>query len=336
MSDLSAIVLAAGLGTRMKSALPKVLHPCAGRPLVHYSVRAAIEVGATQVVVVASPETREPIERELVTVYGRERIVVVVQSPPRGTGDAARYGVEPVSAARTLILCGDTPLVTAADLRPLRAALDQAPGAVVAVLTALLDDPTGYGRMLRGADGGLTQIREHRDCTPEQRAVREVNAGVYVVDTPFLRAALARLTPANAQGEYYLTDIVAMGAASGGALGVVGSRDNLLGVNDRSQLVEAEALLFERIARTQAQSGVTVRAGACIEDTVTLAADVVVGAGAHLRGKTTVAGGASIDVGCVLTDATIGERVVLAPYTVVTGATLAAGARSAPHDVITG
>jgi bifunctional UDP-N-acetylglucosamine pyrophosphorylase/glucosamine-1-phosphate N-acetyltransferase len=335
MSDLCAIVLAAGLGKRMKSALPKVLHPCAGRPLVHYPVRAAIEAGAARVVVVASPATRELIERELLAAFGAERIVLTVQDPPRGTGDAARVGVEPVTSERTLILCGDTPLLAADDVRPLAAAIQQSGGtARLAVLSALLDDPSGYGRILRSVDGEVTEIREHRDCDEEQRAVREVNAGVYAVQTAFLRESLARLTPSNAQGEYYLTDVVAMAAAAGGAVGVVGSRDNLLGVNDRSQLVAAESLLYARIALRHARNGVTVRPGACVEDSVVIGDDVTIGPGVQLRGETRIGAGSIVDAGCVLTDALIGEGVVLAPYTVVHGGRLAAGTRTEPHAVI--
>jgi bifunctional UDP-N-acetylglucosamine pyrophosphorylase/glucosamine-1-phosphate N-acetyltransferase len=334
MSDLSAIVLAAGLGKRMKSSLPKVLHPCAGRPLVHYPVRAAFEAGAGQVVVVASPETKASLERELVAAYGADRVAVTVQNPPRGTGDAARVGVTPVKSPRVLILCGDTPLLTADDLRPLIASLPPAGAVKLAVLSAVLQDPTGYGRVLRDAMGNVTEIREHKDCNDDQRAVTEVNAGVYVVETPFLRDSLQCLSPANAQGEYYLTDVVAMAAAGGGAVGVVGSRDSLLGVNDRSQLVEAESLLFARIARQHAKHGVTVRAGACIEDTVTFSGDALVGANAHLRGRTQVGLRTVVDVGCVVTDAKIGDDVVLAPYSVVRAAEVAAGTRTSPHAVV--
>jgi bifunctional UDP-N-acetylglucosamine pyrophosphorylase/glucosamine-1-phosphate N-acetyltransferase len=260
---------------------------------------------------------------------------MAVQNPPRGTGDAARVGVELVTADRVLILCGDTPLLTPADLRPLASALEATESARLAVLSAILDDPTGYGRILRDESGNVTEIREHRDCSEEQRTVHEVNAGVYVVETPFLREALTRLSPSNAQGEYYLTDVVAMAHGDGGAVGVVGSRDSLLGVNDRSQLAEAEALLYARIAREHAKNGVTVRAGACIEDTVTFAGEATVGANAFLRGETRVGRGAVIDIGCVVTDATVSEGAKLGPYTVVQpGAEVGPRVQTEPHSVV--
>jgi len=187
-------VLAAGQGKRMVSALPKVLHRAAGRPLVHYPVRAALEAGAEHGIVVASPETRELIERDLVAAFGPGRITVVVQSPPRGTGDAARVGLEAVDGERVFILCGDTPLLQGGDLAPLEAALSAAPTLRVVVSSARLDDPTGYGRILRDGAGRVTAIREHRDlASDEERAIREVNSGQYAADVAFLRAALAEL-----------------------------------------------------------------------------------------------------------------------------------------------
>ena len=328
MSILSAIVLAAGQGKRMVSALPKVLHRAAGRPLVHYPVRAALDAGAARGVVVASPVTREPLERDLVAAFGRERITVVVQSPPRGTGDAARVGLEAVEGDRVLILCGDTPLLQGADLAPLAAALTADPALRVAVSSARLDDPTGYGRILRDASGRVTAIREHRDlASDEERAIREVNSGHYAADVAFLRAALAELRPANAQGELYLTDTVEIAARAGAAAAVIGGADGLLGVNDRVQLVAAEELLFARVARRLAAAGVTVRAGARVDDTVEVGGETVLEHGVRLRGDTRVGRDVVIDAGAVLDDCVVGDGAVIGPYAVLHGATVPAGAR---------
>ena len=208
MSRLTAVVLAAGLGTRMKSPLPKVLHPIAGRPLLHYAVRAAFDAGVQRVVVVTSGQ--EQIERALAREFG-ERVVTVVQDPPRGTGDAARIGLAQVTTERALILCGDTPLLQASELLELVASLDQVGAEELSFLTCTLENPAGYGRVLRDAQGEVTEIREQRDlATPAQHAVREVNSGVYAGKTESVRRALAEVRPTNSQGEYYLTDIVAL------------------------------------------------------------------------------------------------------------------------------
>jgi bifunctional UDP-N-acetylglucosamine pyrophosphorylase/glucosamine-1-phosphate N-acetyltransferase len=303
---LSAIVLAAGMGTRMKSRLPKVLHPLCGRPLVDYPVMAAFEAGADQVVVVTSgqPELTSALEAR----YGKERISIAIQDPPRGTGDAVRAGLGVVEHPRTLVLCGDTPLVRAHDLTSLLQALD-VQGQVLSFLTALLEVPFGYGRVLRDAAGAVVEIREHRDLQSDaERAIREVNAGMYAADTEKLRTAVAALQPNNAQGEYYLTDIVASLAKVSRVAAVLGDADALLGVNDRADLGRAEELLFARHREQHRKAGVTVHGDARIDSGVQIGQDAEIGAGVSLRGRTTVGPGARIDVGCVLVDAVIADN----------------------------
>jgi bifunctional UDP-N-acetylglucosamine pyrophosphorylase/glucosamine-1-phosphate N-acetyltransferase len=324
MSELSAIILAAGQGKRMKSALPKVLHPIAGRPLVHYPVKAAVEAGAGRIVIVASPETREPLERDLIKSFGAERIRLTVQSPPRGTGDAARVGLDAVESDRVMILCGDTPLLRVEDLASLTGALDR--GALLALLTCKLADPTGYGRVLRDSQGRVLEIREHRDLDNDaQRAVNEVNAGMYVAKTAFLREALARIQPHNAQGEYYLTDVAAMAAAQGGAEGLVGDPEGLVGVNDRAQLADAEQLLYRRIAQQLARDGASVRGDARIDDGVMVEADALIESGVVLRGRTRIGAGASVDIGAVLTDVDVAPGARVGAYAVLTGGRVGPG-----------
>jgi bifunctional UDP-N-acetylglucosamine pyrophosphorylase/glucosamine-1-phosphate N-acetyltransferase len=317
---LVAIVLAAGQSKRMKSHRPKVLHTVAGRSLVHYPVRAARDAGASQVVVVASPAHHDAIRDQLTSDFGEGSVTIVVQDPPRGTGDAARVGLEaaPPSATHVLVLCGDTPLVRSEDLAPLVTAV-QRDGAVLAALSCEVEEPRGYGRIRRDAAGTFLAIVEERDLkTDAERTVSEVNAGMYVASVPMLRQALTELTPNNAQGEYYLTDVVPVAARSGEVVALAGSADALVGVNDRVQLCRAEELMFRRIARRHAEGGVTLRGDARVDDTVTLGSDVEVAAGCHLRGRTVVGDGATIDVGCVVTDSTIGSGVQLKPYSVVT------------------
>jgi bifunctional UDP-N-acetylglucosamine pyrophosphorylase/glucosamine-1-phosphate N-acetyltransferase len=312
---LTALVLAAGKGTRMKSQLPKVLHPLCGRPLLEYPVTAAFEAGADPVVVVTSGQPE--IGRALEQRYGRERLVVVVQDPPRGTGDAVRVGLAAAQHERTLILYGDTPLLRARDLMGLLEALEP-PAQELSMLTALLETPSGYGRVIRDAGGAIVEVREERDLrSPAERAICEVNAGMYAARTERLRAAVADLKPNNAQGEYYLTDIIAFLAKSAPVAAVPGDADALVGVNDRADLARAEELLFARHRDHHRRAGVTVHGDARIDSGVEIAPDAEIGAGVCLRGRSKVGAGSRIDVGCVLVDAQIGENVEIKPYCVI-------------------
>ena len=325
---LSAIVLAAGMGTRMKSQLPKVLHPLCGRPLVEYPVTAAFEAGADQVVVVTSgqPELTQALQAR----YGEERISVAVQAPPRGTGDAVRVGLGAVKHARTLILYGDTPLLRARDLTGLLSALDVA-GQDLAILTALLAVPFGYGRVLRDASGAVVEVREERDLkTDAERAVDEVNAGMYAADTERLRVAVAALQPNNAQGEYYLTDIVASLAKLSRVAAVRGDAEALLGVNDRADLARAEELLHARNRDQHRKAGVTVHGDARIDSGVEIGQDAEIGAGVSLRGRTKIGAGARVDVGSVLVDAVVGENAEIKPYCVISQSSVGDRAQLGP------
>jgi bifunctional UDP-N-acetylglucosamine pyrophosphorylase/glucosamine-1-phosphate N-acetyltransferase len=325
MSDLSAVILAAGLGTRMKSSLPKVLHRIAGRPLIEYPVRAALALGARRVVVVTSGNPQ--IDELLAKVFG-DRVVTVRQDPPRGTGDAARVGVEKVETAHVLILCGDTPLVGSEELEAVVAASREAE---LAVGVAELADPHGYGRVLTTADGHVSEIREQKDLRSDaERAVRLVNAGIYAGSTAKVRAALAGLTPNNAQNEYYLTDVVATLARSGRVVAARGPAAALVGVNDRSQLVEAEELLFAAIRARLGREGVTVRGDARIDSSVSVARDAEIEAGVRLRGSTSIGEGAFIDVGCVVVDSSVAARAVLKPYSMLSSSRVGEGAQIGP------
>ncbi len=328
MSRLTAVILAAGLGTRMKSPLPKVMHPIAGRPLLHYAVRAAFDAGVERVVVVTSGS--KEIDASLTGEF-RDRVVTAVQDPPRGTGDAARIGLELVSSERVLILYGDTPLVRAEELKTLVAALD-VPGAdELSVMTCELDTPAGYGRILRDSAGKVLEIREQRDLQgAAQQAVREVNAGMYAGKTDAVRRALGEVRPNNSQGEYYLTDVIALLAGTSSVTGVLGHPDALLGVNDRSQLAEAEELILSRIRVRHAKNGVTVRGTPRIDDGVEIGLDSTIENGVCLRGRTRIGARTVVDVGSVITDSTIGDGALVKPYTVVTSSSVGDGAQLGP------
>ncbi len=327
-----AVVLAAGRGKRMRSAIPKVLHRVAGRPLVHYPIVASLDAGAEEVVVVVSADARSAIERHAAEALSGRRVRTVVQAEPRGTGDAARTALDAVESAsdRVLILGGDTPLVRPADLRSLLDAL-ASEKAALALLSAELDDPRGYGRVLRDASGGVTCVREDRDLSPEARQeLHEVNAGIYAARADALRAGLATLTTDNAQGEYYLTDVVAFAVGRGGAIAVKGSGDALVGVNDRAQLSFVEESVFARVAERHRHAGVTVRGTARIDDAVTIGEDALIESNVHLRGRTTIEAGAVVDTGSVVVDSTIGAAAVLKPYSIVTESSVGARARIGP------
>jgi len=333
METTTAIVLAAGQGTRMKSALPKVMHAIAGLPIVHYAVQAALDAGCGEVVVVVG-HGREHLEAYLSRAFAGKRVRTAVQEQQRGTGDAARVGLAAVGrqAVRVLVMNGDVPLVGGDDLRAVVGPLDESrtPPAL-AFATCVVDDPTGYGRVLR-KDGNVVMVREHRDLRDdEERAVREINAGIYAANVAPLREALATLVPNNAQGELYLTDVIAFAANAGERVATVElGADVLAGINDREQLAQVERTMLARIVRRWRLAGVTVRDGARIEPGVVLEPDVTVEAGAVLRGGTRVARGATVDVGCVLTDVEVGEGAHIKPYTVGTDARVGARAQVGP------
>jgi bifunctional UDP-N-acetylglucosamine pyrophosphorylase/glucosamine-1-phosphate N-acetyltransferase len=329
-SPLTAVILAAGQGTRMKSARPKVLHELCGRPMIHHVVDAALAAGAADVVVVVG-HGRDDVSAYLARAFG-DRVRTALQETQRGTGDAVRCALpalrEGVDAV--LLLCGDTPLLDAEELGRLRGALGAHP---LAMLTAVLADPTGYGRVLRDAEGRVVGVREHKDATAEERAIREVNPSVYVAERAFLREAVARLRADNAQGELYLTDVIAQAAAAGG-VGALVARDHgaLVGINDRAQLAAAEEVLYARIADRWRRGGATIRASARVDAGVEIAPDAVVEHAVVLRGSTRVGAGARIDVGSVLTDVVVAPGAALKPYTVASQSTIGEGAQLGPFS----
>ncbi len=335
MQTTTAIVLAAGQGTRMRSALPKVMHPLLGLPIVHYGVQAALDAGCDEVVVVVG-HGREAVEKYLASAFGSSArpVRTVVQDKQRGTGDAARVGLSGVGrqAERVLVLNGDVPLVLAEHLRAVLEALhaNKTPPAL-SMATCVLDDPSGYGRIVR-REGQVLLVREDRDIrADDERAVREINAGIYAANVALWREALATLQPNNAQGELYLTDVVAFASNAGERIATVQlAADVLAGVNDRDQLAQVERAMQARIVRHWRLAGATVRDGARIESLVTLEPDATIEGGAVLRGRTRVARGATVDVGCVLTDVEVGDGAVLKPYTVATDSRIGPRAQIGP------
>jgi len=332
----AVVVLAAGKGIRMKSALPKVLHPAAGRPLLDRVLKTAGALlasapGGRLVVVVGAG--REAVESRVAKVA--PQAAVALQDPPRGTGDAVRAAVPHLGgASRVVVLSGDAPLLRPGTVARLLAALDGRPDTPVAFLTAVLGDPSPYGRVLRDANGVVVAVVEERDATDGERKIREVNAGVYAFERPFLEAALARLEPTNAQGEYYLTDVLAMAVESGRpALGLVADDpDEMLGVNSRAELARVDALLRERAAEAAMAGGATlIRPGTItLDEEAVLEPECVVEPFVSLLGTTRVGAGSRIGQGCVIRDSIIGENVTLNPYCVMEGSVVGDGAVVGP------
>lgn len=326
-SALAVIVLAAGQGTRMKSSLPKVLHRIGGRPLVGHVLDTALALAPARVVVVVRHE------RDLVAGAAEEAapgVIVVDQDEIPGTGRAVEVALDALDdfVGDVLVLSGDVPLLDADTLAELvRRHRD---GAVAAtVLSASLDDPTGYGRVIRDADGAVSRIVEQKDAAADEASVSEINAGVYVFQVQALRTELALVGTANAQGEKYLTDVVALLRGDGLAVAAQIAPDAAaaLGVNDRVQLAEAARLLNARTVRRWQLEGATILdpATTWIDVTATLAPDVTVLPNTHILRATTIATGAVIGPDTSLVDCEVGEDATVTR----TDATLAViGARA--------
>ena len=327
---MDCIILAAGRSTRMKGRLTKVLHPIAGKALVHYPVRAAIDAGASRVIVMCNQETLTAIQTNLIEAFGAARVECRIQPEPRGTGDAAREGIRVCTSDIVCIMCADTPLVDADTIRPLLRELEQKQASLV-VQSCLVANPEGYGRIVRNTDQSVAAIREHRELRNEkERAINEINAGIYLGRRDALSAALAHLTPNNDQGEYYLTDVVEDIATGALVVAQLGSAESLVGVNDRAQLEQAERAMYRRIARRHSLAGVTVRGEARIEDDVQIEPDAVIESGASLRGSSSVGSGTIIEVGSVISNSKIGRNALIQPYTVIESSNVADGAQIGP------
>jgi bifunctional UDP-N-acetylglucosamine pyrophosphorylase/glucosamine-1-phosphate N-acetyltransferase len=316
MNQVCALILAAGKGTRMKSQQAKVLHPLLGRPLIRFPVQACREAGVAPVVCVVGHQAKQVRD----ALPGAD-LAFALQAEQHGTGHAALCARESLQGftGTALILCGDVPLLRAATLTRLTAH-HAAAGAAVTVLSMRPAEPSGYGRLVRDATGALQGIVEQRDCTPEQLGIDEVNTGTYAVELPWLWEALARVGNANSQGEYYLTDVVAAAAAEGRAASLLlEDPEEVMGINSRTHLAEAAAVMRRRINRDWMEAGVTLEDpdSTWIGPGVVLEPDARVGPHCRLEGSTRVAAGARLDQGVVATDCAIGAGAHIKPYCVL-------------------
>ena len=309
---VSMILLAAGEGTRMRSATPKVLHRLAGRPLVEHAVRAAAGLNPEDLVVVVG-HGRDAVGAHLENLaepLGR-KITTAVQEEQRGTGHAVACGLREIQSrpdATVLVSYGDVPLLDSETLHALLAEHRET-GNAVTVLSAVVDDPTGYGRMLRDSAGQVTGIVEQKDATDEQAEITEINSGVYAFDAGVLADALSRLSTDNSQGELYLTDVLSIARNDGRPVGALVCSDTWLveGINDRVQLARLGAELNRRLLIHWMRAGVTVTDpnSVWLDCDVTLAPDVVLEPGVQLRAGTTVGEGARIGPDTTLSRCTV-------------------------------
>jgi bifunctional UDP-N-acetylglucosamine pyrophosphorylase/glucosamine-1-phosphate N-acetyltransferase len=326
---LTAIILAAGESKRMRSRRPKVLHPLCGRPLIEYPMQVTRALGARVVLVVgrAADDVRA-------TVGPAPDLTYVEQAERRGTGHAVLLAGPacPAGAGVILVLPADQPLMSETMLRGL---VDhhRATGAAATLLTACLDDPTGYGRVLR--EGGQpVAIVEHRDATPAQREIREIGTSVYCFDAATFWPALDQVTPQNEQGEYYLTDVIGILRREGRRLEAMIAADarECLGINDRRQLAQLAAVHRVHILDRLMLEGVTVLdpASTYVDDTVTIGPDTVLYPGVTLEGATSIGAACVIGTGSQIAASRLGDQIHVKPYCVLTEAVVEEGAQLGP------
>ncbi|HEY3961102.1 MAG TPA: bifunctional UDP-N-acetylglucosamine diphosphorylase/glucosamine-1-phosphate N-acetyltransferase GlmU [Gaiellaceae bacterium] len=310
-TPLAAVVMAAGLGTRMRSSLPKHFHEILGRRMVDWVIGTAHEVGASPIVIVASPSGREMFEGA--------NVEVAVQEHPRGTGDAVLSARSALWSFEgdVLVLSGDTPILTAGLLGKL-VATHRRESAAATILTFVPDDAREYGRIVRTKKGDVSRIAEGKDATPDEREIREVNSSIYMFRTSALWPALEQLQPKNVQGELYLTDVIEILVKDGERIAahVAPDPDETQGVNTRGELAYAAAVLRRRINAEHMDNGVTIvdPETTWIDPTVVIGTDAVIHPFTVLRGATVVREGAEIHANTVAVDAVIGRDATVGPF----------------------
>ncbi len=311
MSAPLAIILAAGLGTRMRSQLAKVLHPVAGRPMIHYPVLAAKAAGCARIVTVLGHQASE-----VKTALQGLPCQAVIQRTQLGTAHAVLQARRWFAGLRApvVILNGDLPLLSDATIRRLLEAHRSQP-ATLSVASVRLPDPTGYGRLLRSAGGRVAAIVEEADATAAERGLTEVNGGLYVAEGRWLADALRKIRPDNAKREYYLTDLVKIAVAGGGVVQAVPVEvsEELLGVNSRADLARAETRLRERINARHLAAGVTMRhpATVFIDDEVVIGQDCLLYPMVQLEGRTTIGTGSTVHAGVRIRNSRLGKGVAV-------------------------
>jgi len=306
----SVVILAAGKGVRMCSQMPKVLHQVAGKPMIWYVVKAVKEAGIDDIILVVG-HGREMVEETL----AGENLRFVVQEEQLGTGHALMQAQDSINPDNTLVvLAGDTPLLEGTTLKKL---LDfhQQQQSLATVLSALLSDPYGYGRIIRQADGGLERIVEEKDASPEEKEITEINTGMYCFQAGAVFAALARVQRSNAQGEYYLTDVLPILKNDGHNVAVLATDevDQIHGINDRIQMAAAETIIRQRHNQELMKNGVTIMAPETtfIDSAVKIGIDTVIYPFTIIEGQTIIGENCTIGPYTRINDSSIGNDVVI-------------------------
>ena len=327
-SPVHVVVMAAGLGKRMRSARPKVLHPIAGRPMLAHVLDAARAISPAAIAVVVGHGGDE-VEQAL----RAPGLAFVRQDPPRGTGDAVRVALASLPRdGVTVVINGDTPLIPGPLLHALA---ERAARGRLALLTAHVPDPSGLGRVVRDGSGAVHRIVEDRDASPSERAIDEIYTGVLAAPTALLSAWVARLTPHNAQNEYYLTDVVAASVADGVTVDAVVAPDerDTRGINDRVQLAEVERIVQRRLAETLMRAGTAIADPARVDVRGTLACGdgVSIDVGCIFEGRVVLGDGVRVGPYCVLRDTDVGAGTEVLAYSMLDGAAVGANARVGPY-----
>lgn len=332
MQSLYAVILAAGKGKRMKSKKHKVLLPVCGKPMIDHILDQLSQMEISKTVIVIGHKA------ESIQAHLGDRALFVKQQEQLGTGHAVLQA-KPIlknEEGITLVLTGDTPLFTKETLMKL-VEKHRRTGSAATVLTARLEDPTGYGRVVRHADGRVDRIVEHKDATEEERAIHEINTGIFCFDNQKLFSALALVNNDNAQGEYYLPDVISILREQGEPISaeVISDSNEAMGINDRIQLAEAEAIMRGRILREHMKNGVSIMdpTNTYIERDVTIGPDTVIEPGTFLRGKTQIGEGCHIGPQADLTDVVVADHAKI-KYAVIDSSQIEKNATVGPYAYI--
>lgn len=327
--SISAILLAAGKGVRFRSRLPKVMHKVIDKPMIYYSVRALLRAGVRDIVIVIGFGA-EYVGDYIRGEFGEEGLRFVIQRVQRGTGDAVRVTLPYIKTRKFLLLYGDMPLIDESVINRLIRNYRDA-GLVLTSFDA--EDPAGYGRIIKDASGNLVRIVEEKDAILSERGIKEVNAGLYMVDTAIVRKYIRRLKNENAQGEYYFPDIFLLAMKDGFTVKIFKSeRDYLLGANNRVDLSYLNRILQQRINRDYMLSGVTIinPESVIISPDVTIGEDTVIYPDVSITGSTRIGSGSIIERGVLISDSNVSDNVHIRPYCHIEKAHIGSGAIIGP------